>query len=427
MTVTPERASPTPKRRETRAVVLRERSRERIMRALMSGGEATRTQLTERCGLSRATVSSVVGELQREGMLVESPADPSSIEASTGRPATTLRLHRSLGVAVGIDLGHSHVRVALADLSHTVLGEACREVAVDEDPRGGLDAAAQLVEDVIRAAGAAGSPVMGVGVGVPGPINRRSGTFGSPNVMPRWADVQVAQAISDRLGTPVSVDNDANLGALAEYTWGAAVGHGSMVYVKASSGLGAGFVIDGQLYRGARGMAGEIGHVTLNVRGGPCECGSRGCAGMYIDGGSLMPAPRAPRLAGRAELDMALLLGLLGAGDAPTRRAFRKAGTHLGYAVASLCNLFDPEMVVVGGDITRAGEALFGPLRHVVSVASLHASGEGVEIAEAALGPRAEALGALALVLTGQGEREMSSMTDGGPDSLARAASVHVV
>jgi predicted NBD/HSP70 family sugar kinase len=373
----------------------RERNRERVTAALREAGAASRSELARRTGLSRTTVASIVGELEAAGVLVETE-DGAGASPRGGRPPRRLSFSRGAGVAIGIDFGKRHLRVAAADLSHTILAEAERPVRAEDPAEAGLDAAVGLVEEVMAGAGVTGDQVVGVGLGLPGPIDRRSGRVGSSSILPGWVGVRAADELSARLALPVEVDNDANLGALAELYWGAAAGRSHVVYLKISTGIGAGLVLDGRLFHGSGGMAGEIGHAIVDEQGPVCRCGKRGCL-ETLAGASALAELLEPRL-GRA-ISTAELLALATSGDSGARRVIADAGRHIGGVVATLCDLFNPELIVVGGELGRAGEVLLDPMREQVHRNAIPATARDVEIVSGVLGPRAELLGALALVL----------------------------
>ena len=255
---------------------LREFNRLRIVDFLRINGTASRAELARRTGLSRSTVSTLVADLQRRGLVVER-AGQFAGEGQPGRPAALLELDPSAAAAVGVDFDHDKVRVAVSDLSRSVLAEASEPFDVDHDAQGSLDLAARA-DRAGHAGGRAGSrPLLGVGVALAGPIDHDVGTLHPSDVLPGWAGVDAADELEKRLGTPAYVDNDANLGALAEVTLGAGRNARFATYVSISSGIGAGIIVDGRPYRGHRGTAGEIGHVVVDPQGPICRCGNRGC------------------------------------------------------------------------------------------------------------------------------------------------------
>ena len=373
----------------------RGRNRDRVTAALREAGAASRSELARRTGMSRTTVSSIVAELEAAGVLVEREDHPGASPRG-GRPPRRLSFSRSAGVAVGIDFGKRHLGVAAADLSHAILAEAQRPVRAEDPAEAGLDAAVVLVEEVMEEAGVTREQVVGVGLGLPGPIDRRSGRVGSSSILPGWVGVRAADELGQRLSLPVAVDNDANLGALAELHWGAAAGRKDVAYLKISTGIGAGLVLDGRVYHGTGGLAGEIGHAIVDEQGPVCRCGKRGCL-ETLAGASALAELLEPRL-GRA-ISTAELLSLATSSDSGARRVIADAGRHIGGVVATLCDLFNPELIVVGGELGRAGDVLLDPMREQVHRNAIPATARDVEIVEGVLGPRAELLGALALVL----------------------------
>lgn len=377
----------------------RERNRSRVVAALREAGAASRAELARRTRLSRTTVASIVSDLQREGMLVEG-ADAGRAAGRGGRPPRLLSFSRSAGAAVGIDFGKRHVRVAAADLSHTILAETERPMRTDEPAESGLATAVDLVEEVLAEAGLRRADVVGAGLGLPGPIDRRSGRVGSSSILPGWVGVRAADALAARLELPVQVDNDANLGALGELSWGAAAGRRNAAYLKVSTGIGAGLIVDGRLFHGAGGMAGEIGHTIIQDQGPVCRCGKRGCLETLAGAAALVDLLHGTH---GPELTTQQLLAAAAAGDAAARRVLADAGRHIGTAVATLCDLLNPELIVVGGELSAAGEVLLDPLREQVHRNAIPATAREVEIVPGVLGARAELLGTLALVLASHG------------------------
>ena len=373
----------------------RESNRDRIVDALRRLGVASRAELARATGLSRSTVSSIVASLRRSGLIADYDGAPRAGSRS-GRPPELITLRRSAGAAVGIDLGKRHLAVAVADLAHTLLAERRRELDDGHAADEALDAAVELVGEVLAEAGVEREKALGVGMGVPGPIHQPSGTVGSVAILPGWAGVRVAEALARRIELPVWVENDANLGALAELTWGAGRGCDHLAYLKLATGIGAGIVIGGRLYRGAGGTAGEIGHTAIEERGALCRCGNRGCLE------TLAGAPAIAALVARAlgeEVTPEAVLARAAEGDPVCARALADAGRVVGIAVANLCNLTNPQRIVVGGTIGGAGEVLLSPLRDSVRLRAIGSAAADVEIVPGELGQRAELLGAVALVL----------------------------
>jgi predicted NBD/HSP70 family sugar kinase len=374
---------------------LREANQERVMHALRVRGVASRAELARVTDLSRSTVSIIVSDLLDAGLAGERDGQPDG-ETHTGRPPVMVSLNPSAGVALGLDFGHRHLRVAVSDLSHAVLAEAWCELDVDHSSEQGLDRAAEFVDRVLNEAGANRDQVIGTGMGLPAPIDRASGSVQESSILPGWVGVDAAGEASNRLGLPVEVENDANLGALAEYTWGAARGRSEVVYMKVSSGIGAGLISEGRLQRGVSGTAGEVGHMVLAEAGPVCRCGNRGCLETLASSRAVADLLATSR---HEPVSTQQLLELSAAGDTAAQRLIADAGRAIGVAVASLCNILNPQCVIVGGDLAAAGEVLLAPIRDVVRRMAVPSAVADLEVVAGVLGERAEMLGALALVM----------------------------
>ncbi|HEX2360356.1 MAG TPA: ROK family transcriptional regulator [Solirubrobacterales bacterium] len=375
---------------------LRELNRRRVVDALRDRGTASRAEIARVTGLSRSTVSSIVADLMASGLVSEQEVMGVAHGDQGGRPPVPLSLNKSAGVAVGVDFGHTHLRVAAADLSHDILAEAGHELDVDHSAADGLDAAAKLVGEVLAEAGVDRDRVIGVGMGLPGPINHLTGAVGSSAILPGWVGIDAAAEMSRRLGLAVQVENDANLGALAEFVWGSGQGHAELIYIKLSSGVGAGLLLGGRLYRGAGGTAGEIGHTPAQESGAICRCGMRGCLE------TVASARAIAELLGRSRgepVSTPRLLELAGDGDAAAGKLIGEAGREIGITIASLCNLINPSLVIVGGDLSAAGETITEPIGETIRRYSIPSAADEVRVVSGVLGERAELLGALALVL----------------------------
>jgi predicted NBD/HSP70 family sugar kinase/biotin operon repressor len=369
---------------------LRDANRQRVVDALARRGPLSQSELARETGLSRATVSNIVGDLRSAGVL------RASTRRRGGRRVLEVSFHRRAGLALGIDLDHSHLRVAVADLSQHILAERLHDLDAGNSADATMSSIAGAVRDVLADLGADASEVRCAGMGIPAPIDPQTGEVGSTAILPGWTGRPAGQAMSGRLGVPVFVDNDANLGALAEVTWGARRDCAHLVYLKLGSGVGAGLVLDGRVFRGAAGTAGEIGHTTVDEHGALCRCGNRGCLETFAGAGALLSLLRGTQPDATTITD---LIRLAEGGDAGSQRLLADAGRYVGGAVANLCNLIAPRRVVVGGDLAAAGDLLLEPLRDVVRRHAIQAAADTVEIGVSELGERAEVLGALALAV----------------------------
>lgn len=387
---------------------LREFNRLRIVDFLRLNGTASRAELARRTGLSRSTVSTLVADLQRRGLVVER-AGQFAGEGQPGRPAALLELDPSAAAAVGVDFDHDKVRVAVSDLSRSVLAEASAAHDVDHNATGALDLAGELAKRVLAEADLDRDRLLGVGIALAGPIDHDLGTLHRSDVLPGWVGIDVASELEQRLNLPAYVDNDANLGALAEVTLGAGRSARFAAFISISSGIGAGIIVDGRPYRGHRGTAGEIGHFVVDPHGPICRCGNRGCLETLASGPALLRLVEASR---DDELTVKQMIELARDGDAGCRRAIADAGQVVGGVVAGLVNLFSPEMVVIGGDLGEAGDLLLDPLRDAVRRDALPAAAADLKVVAGELGERANLLGALALVLM-QSEHEVAARVAG--------------
>jgi len=312
-------------------------------------GSITQAEIARTTGLASATVSNIVRELTSTGLI---ETDPGS-----GRRGTVVRFAPAAGVVAGIDFGHTHLAVAVADLGGRIIGETRQRLAPDHAYDEGLQLASKLLDDVLAESGRVIADVRTIGMGLPAPIS--DDVVRSSAILPGWVGVNAVQVSQARFGCPVHIDNDANLGALAEHLVGVAQGIDDVVFVKVSSGVGAGLIIDGQVFRGAHGSAGEIGHLTLDEQGPLCRCGSRGCLEAYASTGtaiammsSQLPDPSIDDIFKAAH-----------EGNVAAMRLLEDAGLHLGWGLATVVNLLNPGVVVVGGDMARAGELLLDSAR----------------------------------------------------------------
>lgn len=371
--------------------------RNRVITALVHFGSMSRADLARRAELAPSTVTGIVAALMDDGLVVEVDGDPAPTGGvRAGRPGIVLALHRSNGVVVGIDFGKRHVRVAVAELSHHLLTERSHALAPDRPASEDISRAVTLVDDALGEIGMDRSHVVGVGMGIPGPVRTATGQLGDSTILPGWVGVHAPEAMSTALGLSVQVDNDANLGALSEWMWGAARGYDDVAYLKVSTGVGAGLILDGIPYSGAGGTAGEIGHIVVDPAGPICRCGNRGCLEMIAGGGAVLQSLRA---AHGEDLTMGDVIVMAHGGDTGCIRSLADSGVAIGTALATLCNLVNPRRVVVGGDLAAAGELLVGPLRESLKRGALRSAAEDVDVVMGTFGERAEVLGAVALAL----------------------------
>jgi predicted NBD/HSP70 family sugar kinase len=372
----------------------RERNALRVLDYLFREGPAPRGDVIRATALSRATVSKLIGELKDQGLVAET-GEPLTAVGRSGRPPTLLALNPALGAFGGVDFGHSSVRVAIADVTGALIAEDRTDLDVDNEAERAI---AVAVEGLLALAHAEHKPqrLLGVGAAISVPVRRDGASLAAAGILPGWSAVSPQRELTRRLGLPVHVGNDANLGALAEVRTGAAQGASDVVYLMLSSGVGGGLVLGGSLFTGHGGMTGELGHVAVDPEGARCRCGNRGCLETVAGaqwllgrlGSALGESLTLPEAVDRAR-----------AGDAVCRRVFREAGLAAGRVAGGICNVVNPELVIVGGDLIVAGELLVDAVREGLEQTSIPAVRADVAVVAATLGDRAELLGAIGLAI----------------------------
>ena len=368
---------------------LREANRARVVESLKRHGRLTQVELAGSTGLSPATVSNIVKELTASGLL------HTSFTSRSGRRATLVSLARRVGLVAGVHFGSRQLHIAIADATRTVVTQTSLPLPVDHRHDAELDRLSILLGDLMESLGSSVGELLAVGLAVPAPIDPRTGRVSTPGLLRGWEGVDVAASLTARIGRPVYADSEANLAGLAEAREGSARAVSSSVFIRVGHSISAGLVVGGDLFHGVNGKAGQIGHVTLDENGPICRCSNRGCLETYAGGPALLslfpPGEGMQRLGD--------LLQAAETGDGSARRVIADAGRHIGIAAASLCNLFDPELIVVGGELGIAGEILMAPMRHALERSALASAGGLPEIVGASFGEWAETRGAIAVAL----------------------------
>ncbi|WP_194919479.1 ROK family transcriptional regulator [Catenulispora rubra] len=375
--------------------------RVRVLQALADHPRLSRAELVRRTGLARATVASVVFDLIAAGALRET-AEAAPSAQRTGRPPQLVSLEPDAAYAVGLDVGHDHVRAILTDVVGTARWDRSEAIAVDDDPERALDTAVRLIAAAIDDTGIPPQKILGLGLGIACPVDKTTGGLQAEGIMPGWVGTHPADELAARTGLPTQIINDANAGVLAERRFGAARTCTNVVYVRLAAGIGAGMMSDGRMLLGHLGLAGELGHVTVEPNGALCRCGSRGCL-------ETVASPTAiAALLSRSwnqPITSADLPDLLRRADRGTLRAVEDAGEAVGRALSAAVSLLNPQLVVIGGDLAEAGDALLEPIRRTLRRGTMGSLHQRLRIVPSTLGDSAGALGAAALVLEGVPER----------------------
>lgn len=366
---------------------LREANVALLVETVRRFGGITQVELAAATGLSPATVSTFVKDLLGSGVV------ETRNTVRSGRRAQLVTLKRRTGLIVGVQVAKRALRLRLSDVGYEVLAHQTLPLQNDHRPDTTLDRAALMITELLDESGSELSEVLSIGVGLPTPIDPASGVVRGRGVMRHWEGIDVGEVLRSRLGRPVHVENDANLGALGESRFGEARGVQNLIYVRASTGVGTGIMINGSLFRGRRGTAGEVGHALIDPKGPICQCGSRGCLNTVVGTEALMESLRVSHgpLAQRDIIAMAL------EGDPGCRRVVSDAGVTIGTVVANLAVAVNPEVIVVGGELARTGELLLAGVREAVERRTLLTGKDGLQVLTTELGDDAEVMGALAL------------------------------
>lgn len=362
-------------------------------------GGISRVQLAQRMNLTRAAVTVIVSDLMDSGVICEA----NSRSANTGRPPITLEINPKRGYVAGVDMGATHLTIMIANYAAHVIAEKEVPFNIAEGPKICLDQADALLREVVKDAGFQMTDLLATGLGVPGPIMADAGMVVAPPIMPGWDRYPIRATLEKRWGNPISLNNDAELGAVGEWAYGAGRLAQNLAYIKVGTGVGAGLLLDGHIYRGASGSAGEIGHLTIDTNGSICTCGNRGCLETFASGSAIARlaqeavAKNLPtQLSGQNETITAKdVASAARRGDLMAQQIIAEAGAQLGVAIAGLVNLINPNMVVVGGGVAQIGDLFLEPVRKEVQRRSLPGSVRAVQITTALLGRRSTSMGAV--------------------------------
>jgi glucokinase-like ROK family protein len=377
-----------------------------ILFHLKENGSISRAALAEITGLNKTTVSSLVGELIENQFVREVGLESGGV----GRRAMLLRLNPAAGCIVSSEIGVDFISVIAADFAAEVLWRDQARI----DPAMGQDAIVEqtvaLLQQAIERGRSSCHNLLGVAVGLPGLVDQSTGALlFAPNL--GWKDVPVRAILQRTFDVPVFVDNEANLAALGEHYFGAAQGYEEVLYISAGVGLGGGVVHDGQLCRGVTGVAGELGHMTMDPDGELCNCGNRGCWETLVSQQALFRHVRQAIDAGYAsqlskavnddlsQLTVPLVATAARAGDAVAREAFDRVGHSLGIGIASLVNALNPELVVFGGILSLVWEFLLPAVTEEMQQRALRWNREATQVVLARHGFDACVMGGLAQVL----------------------------
>jgi predicted NBD/HSP70 family sugar kinase len=370
----------------------RHRSRRQLLDVIRQESGVTRADLSLLTGLSRSAIADAVQDLLNDRLIAEDVMDAGK-GAGRGRPSALLVTAPARGNVVGIDFGHDHVAVAVADADGRVLDEQRTEAQVDTQARAALDTASGMVSRLLIGTGVSLSDVRAIAAGVPAPLDVRTKRIRSTSIMSDWADLNPGEELSNRLGRQVITANDADMGAQGELRFGAARGLRDFIYVKASEGLGASLVLNGSVYQGSGGLAGEIGHTQLSDQGAWCRCGNRGCLETVVSTTFVHDRMRESRI----EPTDAIHPLQDSAHHPVVARFVTESGRTLGKVLADVCNWLNPAAIILGGELGTAGQPLVDGVAESINRFTQPATAQAVDVRTAQLGMRSELLGAVAV------------------------------
>jgi glucokinase-like ROK family protein len=365
----------------------------------------SRHGMAEQLGFSKSKANALIAGLVEQGLLAEAGLQRSS----GGRRPENLQLHAGLGVVVGIDIGATSVDVAVLGPDLNVLAHHGEPADVREGPGVVLARVRALVRELLARAGFEPRQVIGIGIGVPGPVNFEIGQLVNPPLMPAWDSFSIRDYLREEYAAPVFVDNDVNLMALGEL-WRLKRSLTNFLVIKVGTGIGCGIVCHGEVYRGAAGSAGDVGHICVDQEGPRCHCGNLGCVEVMAAGPAITrmaveaaqageSAALAECLRARGRIDAIDVGEASRAGDASANAIVQRAGSLIGQMLASIVNFFNPSHVFIGGGITRIGPLFLAAVRQSVYQRSLALSTRHLEIQYTPLGAQGGLIGAGVLAM----------------------------
>ena len=335
---------------------LREANRANLLETIHRFGAMTQVELAEIMGVSTATVSALVHQLVDEGQL------ETHSTVRNGRRAQLVTLTHHEGLAAGVHITRRGLRVVLCDDKREPFVDHHYPLAVNHHPDTTLNVVVQLIRESLAQLDAEPSELLAIGVALGAPVDARTHMLAVPGLLPGWEDTDIEAMLEGVFSVPVHVENDANMAAFCEARVGAGVGIDDFVYVSAGDGVGAGIVEHGEVRRGVTGLAGEIGHIQVDPLGAICRCGNRGCLNTVVDEQRLTSLLTVTH----GELTLADLVSKANEGDPGCRRVIADAAVRIGNVASTLCISVDPELVIVGGELSESGDVFLDPFRETL-------------------------------------------------------------
>jgi glucokinase-like ROK family protein len=366
-----------------------------VLNTIYKKRPVSRAEIAKITGLNKSTVSALVDELLMEELVLETGIG----ESQGGRKPVNLSINQEVGHIIGIDLGVNYILSVMTNFAGEIIWEKrvdC-QVPYKNSPAQRIAELERLIRETMQQAPPTVRGIIGIGIGVPGIVNYEQGLIlSAPNL--GWENIGLRGIIEQQFGVPVFIDNEANAGAIGEKWFGAGKRADDLLYVSAGTGVGAGIIINNELYRGAKGLAGEIGHMTVSLDGFPCSCGNTGCWEEYSSEKALFRYLKKYRDIKTLTIFDVVKEAL--AGDAVAREAFQYVGKYLGIGVANLINAFNPQLVIIGNSLPLVGDILMNELKQEADKRCFAARYFSIPIISSQLNMHACAMGAAALVIS---------------------------
>jgi len=376
-----------------------------VLNIIRKKGNISRAEIAHITGLNKSTVSFLVDELINEGFVKEEGPG----ESKGGRKPIILSINERAGCIIGIDLDVNYILIVLTDLMANVIWEKKIDVKIGETQQTIIERLIELIDEAISNAPETIRGILGIGIGVPGIVDYKKGSILlAPNL--KWENVPLKQIIEDKFKIKVHIDNEANVGAIGEKWFGVGAKYNNLVYVSAGIGIGTGIIINGELYRGTVGLAGEMGHMTIDIYDHQCRCGNTGCWENYASEKALLEYINTQLLMGKSDeyinknnfytLSAIDIIDYARKGNKMALEALKEIGRKLGVGVVNIINTFNPELIIIGNTLSLADDLILNEVLKEVEEKSLVYRYYKVKIKTSKLQFHAGAIGAVSLVIS---------------------------
>ncbi len=383
-------------------------SEKEIIDLIRKYGGLSKADLAMYTMFSRSKINNCVDSLLKKGILIPSP----KTEFTGGRRSRLYGLNGKLGLLAGVDIGATSIDLCITDYTEKILHRYSEPASVKDGPIKILGRVCTLIEIMLKEKGFDVEKLNGIGIGVPGPVDFSSGTLISPPIMPGWDRYPIIDTVQQWFPMAnVVVDNDVNVMALGESYKGAGKGIDNLIFIKIGTGIGAGILSEGTIYRGSNGCAGDIGHIGVNKTGPLCHCGNKGCLEAVAAGPAIAEHALQAALSGKSPILLKIYekkgnkLTAEDVGEAAREgdpyaiEVIRESGTNIGDVLAGLVNFYNPSMIVIGGGVANLGNLLLSTIRQTVLNRSLPLATKDLAIVFSSIGPDAGVTGAVNLAM----------------------------